>query len=290
MDGHFLAHIMDFCHKAEAELTILSVFESPGQSVMDYFKSQQQDLKDLILTTHKTNLAKAMEQAKLDKDSVKTVTRWGKDFIETIKLVQGGGYDLLISAPHEPGKAPDSTSMHFLRKCPCPVWINQGALWKGSVRILAAVNAADSSDSSHDLDRKILDCAIWLSGILRGHLHVVHCWKGYGESVLNSPRFSQDEAAKYIEFEKTQNETRMAQLMEKIDLPHNAKSKVIYGYPGDVIPQYAADKMIDIVVMGSVARTGIPGLLIGNTAEKIVGNLDCSVLAIKPDGFVSPVR
>lgn len=281
---------MDFCHKSGAELTILSVFEPPKQSVLDYFQSQQQDLKDLIQISHKTQLAKAMEQAKLKKGAVKNVTRWGKDFIETIKCVQEGGYDLLISAPHEPGNAPDSTSMHFLRKCPCPVWINQGTLWKGSVRILAAVNAADSSDSSHTLDRKILDCAIWLSDILRGHLHVVHCWKGYGESVLNSPRFSQDDAARYIEFEKTQNETRMARLMETITLPENAKTKVIYGYPGDIIPQYAAEKMMDIVVMGSVARTGIPGLLIGNTAEKIVGNLDSSVLAIKPDGFVSPVK
>jgi nucleotide-binding universal stress UspA family protein len=27
----------------------------------------------------------------------------------------------------------------------------------------------------------------------------------------------------------------------------------------------------------------------GNTAEAILGQLDCSVLAIKPPGFVSPV-
>ena len=41
--------------------------------------------------------------------------------------------------------------------------------------------------------------------------------------------------------------------------------------------------------MGTVARTGIPGLLIGNTAETILQRVDCSVLAVKPDGFVSPV-
>jgi nucleotide-binding universal stress UspA family protein len=38
-----------------------------------------------------------------------------------------------------------------------------------------------------------------------------------------------------------------------------------------------------------VARRGIPGLLIGNTAERILRKLPCSVLAVKPDGFVSPV-
>ena len=41
--------------------------------------------------------------------------------------------------------------------------------------------------------------------------------------------------------------------------------------------------------MGTVARTGIPGLIMGNTAEAILEQLDCSVLAIKPPGFVTPV-
>jgi nucleotide-binding universal stress UspA family protein len=46
---------------------------------------------------------------------------------------------------------------------------------------------------------------------------------------------------------------------------------------------------VDLVVMGTVARTGIPGLIMGNTAEAILEQLDCSVLAIKPPGFVTPV-
>ena len=42
--------------------------------------------------------------------------------------------------------------------------------------------------------------------------------------------------------------------------------------------------------MGTVGRHGLSGILIGNTAEDILSNVDCSVLALKPDGFVSPVR
>jgi nucleotide-binding universal stress UspA family protein len=48
-------------------------------------------------------------------------------------------------------------------------------------------------------------------------------------------------------------------------------------------------KSHDLVVMGTVARTGIMGLLIGNTAETILDQLDCSVLAVKPEGFLTPV-
>lgn len=41
--------------------------------------------------------------------------------------------------------------------------------------------------------------------------------------------------------------------------------------------------------MGSVARTGIPGFIIGNAAESILGQVKCSVLVVKPDGLISPV-
>jgi nucleotide-binding universal stress UspA family protein len=41
--------------------------------------------------------------------------------------------------------------------------------------------------------------------------------------------------------------------------------------------------------MGTVCRTGIPGLIIGNTAERVLDVVDCSVLTVKPEGFVSPV-
>lgn len=44
-----------------------------------------------------------------------------------------------------------------------------------------------------------------------------------------------------------------------------------------------------LVVMGTAARTGIPGFIMGNTAETILNRPDCSVLAVKPPGFVTPV-
>ena len=45
----------------------------------------------------------------------------------------------------------------------------------------------------------------------------------------------------------------------------------------------------DVIVMGTVARTGVPGFIMGNTAETILNQIDCSVLAIKPPGFETPV-
>jgi len=47
---------------------------------------------------------------------------------------------------------------------------------------------------------------------------------------------------------------------------------------------------VDLLVMGTVSRGGIAGFLVGNTAEKLMDQLQCSLLTIKPEDFVSPVR
>ena len=62
------------------------------------------------------------------------------------------------------------------------------------------------------------------------------------------------------------------------------------GDAGKVIPTLVEEKQADIVVMGTVARTGIEGFFIGNTAEKILRNVDCSVLTVKPEGFETPIK
>ncbi|MEO8271575.1 MAG: universal stress protein [Aureliella sp.] len=42
--------------------------------------------------------------------------------------------------------------------------------------------------------------------------------------------------------------------------------------------------------MGTVSRTGLSGLLIGNTAQHILDHIECSVLAVKPANFICPIH
>ena len=64
---------------------------------------------------------------------------------------------------------------------------------------------------------------------------------------------------------------------------------LINGDASNTVLSLVNDIGIELVVMGTVGRAGIPGWLIGNTAENILAQIDCSVLTVKPDGFVSPV-
>ena len=290
VDGKLMAHVSKFCQRADADLTVLNVFEEPSQSVSAYFSSSDNELRELVIEDHQRRMADEMVRNEIGLSSIKTEIRWGKEFLETIKTAINNRHDLVITAAQEPAGTPDSTAMHIMRKCPCPVWIHRGDLWRGAVRILAAVNTSDSSEENQKLNKKIIDHSVRLAEILRGLVHVVTCWSGYMESVLSSPRFSEKDRLEYIKYEQRQTEKSFEALLAEYNLKDSVKVKIIHGNPAVIIPQYASDQKMDIVVMGSVARTGIPGLLVGNTAEKIIANLPNSILTIKPDGFVSPVK
>jgi nucleotide-binding universal stress UspA family protein len=62
-----------------------------------------------------------------------------------------------------------------------------------------------------------------------------------------------------------------------------------FGEPAPTICRIAAEQEMDIVVLGTIARSGVKGLWIGNTAEKTLAEIETSVLAIKPSDFVSPL-
>ena len=53
------------------------------------------------------------------------------------------------------------------------------------------------------------------------------------------------------------------------------------------IVKLAKKQKIDLLVMGTVCNTGIAGFFIGNTAEKVLSEVNCSVLTVKPEGFIT---
>ena len=69
----------------------------------------------------------------------------------------------------------------------------------------------------------------------------------------------------------------------------NPQVHLTEGNAEDVILSVAREEHIELIVMGTVGRVGIPGFFIGNTAEEVLRQIDCSVLTVKPDGFVTPV-
>ena len=139
---------------------------------------------------------------------------------------------------------------------------------------------------------KILDLATSLSVPKTGLLHIVHvCRKPrealYRDSRAHIPKEKLDTMLAEARDQSQRNLDDLLATYPLRDLRHQIH--LLEGEPRVLIPELARDEQIDLIVMGTVCRTGIPGFIIGTTAEDVLQHVDCSVLAVKPDGFVTPV-
>jgi nucleotide-binding universal stress UspA family protein len=184
-----------------------------------------------------------------------------------------------------------STSLHLMRKCPCPVWVSKGRPGNYS-GILAAVDPSAPSDDKDRLNRTILELASSLARVERSELHIAHAWDFSGNDLVASrSEITQEILDGLMRKNETLHRNRVDALLADCDLRDvPVEIHLSRGRPEWVIPELAQDKGIELIVMGTVSRSGLPGLFIGNTAEHVLQRLGHSVLAVKPDGFVSPVQ
>jgi nucleotide-binding universal stress UspA family protein len=215
----------------------------------------------------------------------------GKDFVSIIQKVLQDKHDLVIKK-RTTAEDEDALAMRLFRKCPCPVWIIDGSQSTDFKKVLGAIDVNSNENETKQLNKKIIELTSSLAQRESGEAHYLHAWELPHEVMLRSPRFNvaeqelvqmkQDLATTLEEtFQKTLAEAGVAGPPGHVHLEEGEVSKVI---------QYVMDSLeIDVLIMGSIARSGIPGLLIGNSAEKILTETKCSVLAVKPDGFISPV-
>ena len=186
-----------------------------------------------------------------------------------------------------------STSMHLMRKCPCPVWVMKSSQPKQYSRILAAVDPAPLDEKRNALNMKIMDLATSLAQLEQSELHIIHTWALYREFSLGHGhlKIPQSEFDKLVRKTEIMHGRWFSQLLREYPLETlNCQTHLLHGDAGTLIPELAKEKAVDLIVMGTVCRTGVAGLLIGNTAENVLRRVQCSVLTVKPDGFVTPMR
>lgn len=175
------------------------------------------------------------------------------------------------------GRPVGSVAQKLLRNCPCPVWVVK----PGSVsppRLLLA-----ASDLSR-VGEIVLDVAARLASEAAAELHVVHA--------LQLPFAVQMEGEDGVErwLVGARAEATTA-LQARLEAAGRRKDEIHVGLtsPTRAVVECVERLAPDLVVMGTVSRGGIAGMLVGNTAERLLGRLDCSILAVKPADFVCPV-
>ena len=219
----------------------------------------------------------------------------GKPYLEIIREVLRGGYDLIMK-PAESESAVKtilfgSTDMQLFRMCPYSVWAFKPTTNTELRRIMVAVDLLAYDREKSALADKVLQWGKHVAGLAGSELHVVHIWDLYGEITLRGRSVSANTVDKLVENEERKYRQWLNEALARNGLEENEIQ--IHFYKGEakkLIPEIASAINTDLLIMGTVGRTGIPGFFIGNTADSVLRQVNCSVLAIKPEGFLTPVK
>ena len=278
----------------KARLTLVDVFE-PVETPSEVISQFGIELNELLKKHRKEDLEKLTKLIEHDDNLIYTKVLIGLPFLEVIKFVQKGGYDLLIKMARPPAGVSEkifgSVDLHLFRKCPCPVLIDRPSTGENFRRILAAVDT--DSSPAQGCDKLIMQLATSLSERENAQLDIVHAWHLPGESMLTSGRsyLPPGELQALLKRKEDKQQAKLEALLQPYGIAIDDENvHLVKGQPAESINRIAKRNDSDIIVMGTVGRVGIPGLFIGNTAEEIFQTTACSVLAVKPDGFVSPVE
>lgn len=211
------------------------------------------------------------------------VVRPESALLAIIHEVQNQKIDLVVAGkrtgPYSDDRKLGTVARKLLRKCPSAVWLEDWRQTSDPSLILAATDLTPVGDRAVELAGSVANA-------FGAELHVVHAFSLSMEA--------QHEGGKVREtYLQKQRETALSHIEGLLaSIP---KSVTVETHVGLTSPTQAILECVDrlnpgLVVMGTVSRGGIAGVLMGNTAERLIDRIDCPLLTIKPDDFVCPVN
>lgn len=196
------------------------------------------------------------------------VLREGADLVIVGKRAEG----------HGDGRKLGSVSKKLVHECPCAVWVAKPDGRESPQCVLAASDLGSVA-------ARALAVAAELAAVSEAELHVVHAFG----LPLDVQLAGGDAEADYVARQRRECLAALEAQLASTPMAGKAKLHVGLSSPSHAVLTCADRLAPDLVVLGTVGRGGIAGLLVGNTAERLLDVLDASILAVKPTDFVCPV-
>jgi nucleotide-binding universal stress UspA family protein len=130
-----------------------------------------------------------------------------------------------------------------------------------------------------------LEYARGLAATFGASLHVLHVIEApYASGALGTGAVNDETPALYAElFERAR--AALARRVSASDRTRlNATTEIVTGRTDTRIIEYAVERGIDLIVMGTHGRQGMAHLLMGSVAEKVVRAAPCAVMTVRGSG------
>lgn len=241
--------------------------------------------------------ARAAELAEMDTAVGKVTTRivWHRPRYEAIlDRAERAGADLIMRSAHYHSKLErllvSATDWELIRRAPQTVWLvkKMPAGEQNGLRVLAAVDPFHAEEKELGLDRRVLAAASRIAGGGK-RPQLFHAWQpglAMAPAVAASPhvptpiiRVDPDLTERLRE----QRQHALASLADEFDVPRE-QIHLVEGAVTDALDELVDSLGIDVVVAGGISRGRIERLIVGNTAEAILEQVDCDVVIVKRDG------
>lgn len=277
-----LTSALELASHASAELSVIAYVQAVSSNDPGLRKAITEVQSSII--RERSEALNAM-LADVDASKVRvTVEPAEKSFVSLIRKVVDEKFDLVVKAADKRGAIGNaifgSLDQRLLRQCPAPVWLIKPGQ-RRIRKVLASVDLSTDDKKTTALAKRIVEFAQGIASIEQAELHVLTVWDQHAGAAFRR----QLDASIYDRLMaslKLEIADRFSKLLSKVD---GVQEHFLRGEPDQVIGRFVSKQDIDLVVMGTLSRSGVPGLLIGNTAERVLGDVDCSVLTLKPAGF-----
>ncbi|MCH2037824.1 MAG: universal stress protein [Rickettsiales bacterium] len=290
-----LKQALSLARNNDAKLSVLVISPEFPKEFPEYLKKYEESLLEGVQASIKAS----KEAVKIDDNAVSIHTELLSDKTPAIKIIQyvlRQGIDLVIkeAEPKNKEKGFKALDMDLLRKCPAPVWLCRPiSQSRQDIQVAVAIDPENREQDSEELSKRMLEVSRTLADSCSGELHIVSCWDYIFEEYLLGNAWiksSDADIAEAVDSAQREHESALDSIIKASGISGDQVIHQLRGKADEQIPLFVEQKKIDILVMGTLARTGIPGFMIGNTAENVVQKLECSLMALKPHGFVSPVK
>ena len=220
----------------------------------------------------------------------------GIPHLAIIQEVLRSKIDMLIMSPHteQLGRRHGLgfLDMKLVRKCPIPVWIIQAWQIRPFARILVALDLEALDPVKEELAAALIEQGRHVAAQEHATLHILHVWPRHIRERLRSlhPTWREQELLAPLRESVMQHRNAFERMIAQAGLEkRHVRMHFTTGEPAECIVKYIKQHRIDLVLLGSMSRTDIAGFQCGMTAEQVLGATDCSVMALKPAGFATPV-
>ncbi|MFK3864334.1 universal stress protein UspE [Pseudoalteromonas rhizosphaerae] len=287
---HGLSRSIELAKKSGASITaFMSIYDFSYEMTTMLSGDEREAMRNAVVKDRQLWLDEILQHYP-DVDIKSQVVWHNRTYEAIIDTVIDQQFDLVVKGTHQHDTLKSviftPTDWHLIRKCPAPVLLVKEHAWPSQGNILAAVNAVSENQQHLDLNHRIIQDAQFLCELANASLSIVNAYPATPVNIaIEIPEFNPsiyNESVKKHHIESTHELAASHQIAQQ-------NCVIEEGLPEDVIPDVAKRLNSELVVIGTVGRTGLSAALVGNTAEHVIDSLDCDVLALKPDGYVSPL-